>query len=74
MPRSTPLLTDQDAAYVDEPCTVRRTVFVPTEQVSAVDFDLTKAQSQSLYDAGLAAGRKFLRTWDFPAYVRHCRS
>ncbi len=68
------LLTDQDAAYVDEPCTVRRTVFVPTEQVSAVDFDITTAQSQSLYDAGLAAGRRFLRTWDFPAYVQHCRS
>ena len=68
------LLTDQDAAYVDEPCTVRRTVFIPTEQVSAVDFDITPAQSQSLYDAGVAAGAKFLRSWDFAAYTAHCRS
>jgi NTE family protein len=68
------LLNDQDSAYVDEPCTVVRTVFVPASTVSAVDFGITAAQSQVLYDAGLAAGRDFLRTWDFPAYVRSCRA
>lgn len=67
------LLTDQDNAYIDEPCTVRRTIFVPTDDVSAVDFDLTTRQSRGLYDAGLAAGRAFLAGWDFPAYVAACR-
>lgn len=68
------LLTDQDNAYIDEPCTVRRTIFVPTDEVSAVDFDLTTSQSQGLYDGGLAAGRAFLAGWDFPAYVAACRT
>ena len=68
------LLNDQDSAYVDEPCTVVRTVFVPASTVSAVDFGITPAQSQVLYDAGLTAGRDFLRTWDFAAYVRTCRA
>lgn len=67
------LLTDQDNAYIDEPCTVRRTVFVPTDAVSAVDFDLTREQSQGLYDAGLTAGRAFLSSWDFGAYIAACR-
>jgi NTE family protein len=51
-----------------------RTAFVPAGAVSAVDFGITPAQSQGLYAAGLAAGRDFLRTWDFDAYVRTCRS
>lgn len=67
------LLNDQDAAYVDEPCTVARTVFVPATSVSAVDFGITTTQSQALYDAGVAAGQDFLRTWDFAGYLRSCR-
>lgn len=68
------LLNDQDASYVDQPCTVVRTVFVPASGVSPVDFGITPAQSQALYDAGRAAGERFLSTWNFPAYVRSCRS
>ncbi|HEX8496620.1 MAG TPA: patatin-like phospholipase family protein [Actinomycetales bacterium] len=68
------LFTGHDAAYVDAPCTVRRTVFVPTDDVSTVDFSLTRAQVQALYDAGLASARQFLTTWDVDAYVAACRS
>lgn len=68
------LFTGHDAAYVDAPCTVRRTVFVPTEDVSTVDFSLSREQVQGLYDAGLASARQFIATWDFAAYVAACRS
>ena len=68
------LVNDQDGAYVDGACTVVRTGFVPATSVSAIDFGLTKEQSQALYDAGLAGGRGFLGSWDFEAYVRQCRS
>ncbi len=68
------LLNDQDAAYVDDPCTVVRTVFVPATGVSAIDFGITSAQSQQLYDLGLEAGQRFLKEWDFPAYVARCRT
>ena len=67
------LVTDQDAAYVEEPCTVRRTVFVPTDGVSAVDFGISRERSQALRAAGRAAGRAFLGTWDEASYLTACR-
>lgn len=67
------LVTDQDAAYVDEPCTVRRTVFVPTDGVSAVDFGIDAARSQALRGAGRDAAQQFLAGWDEPSYLRECR-
>jgi len=68
------LLTDQDAAYAGEPCTVARTIAVPTGGVSLVDFDLDAAARDALYAAGRATAGEFLRTWDFPAYLRRCRA
>jgi NTE family protein len=67
------LLTDQGSSYLEDPCTVERTVFVPTEGVSVVDFDLDAATTERLYAAGVAAGEDFLAGWDFPAHVRRCR-
>ncbi len=68
------LLTDQDAAYAGEPCTVARTIAVPTAGVSVVDFDLDAATREALRAAGRTAAEAFVTTWDFPAYVRGCRS
>ena len=68
------LFSARDASYVNDPCSVRRTIFVETEQVSALDFALTSQQSQGLYDAGHVAASRFLQTWDFAAYVRRCRT
>lgn len=67
------LLTEQDAAYVEDPCTVARTVFVPTDDVSVVDFDLSRETSERLERLGRAAADRFLQTWDFPAHVARCR-
>ena len=67
------LLTDQGNAYLDDDCTVERTVFVPTEGVSVVDFDLDAATTERLYDDGVAAAQEFLSGWDFEAHVRRCR-
>jgi NTE family protein len=67
------LLTDQGSSYLEDPCTVRRTVFVPTAGTSVVDFDLDEATQERLYAAGRAAASEFLQEWDFGAYVRQCR-
>ena len=67
------LLTDQGAAYLDDRCTVERTVFVPTDGVSVVDFDLDAATSERLRVAGEQAAREFLAGWDFAGHVRRCR-
>lgn len=67
------LLTDQGNAYLDDPCTVERTVFVPTAGVSVVDFDLDPATAERLYAAGRTAAQEFLAGWDFAGHVRRCR-
>lgn len=67
------LLTDQGNSYLDDPCTVQRSVFVPTSGVSVVDFDIDRETQERLYDSGRTAAEEFLQTWDFADHVRTCR-
>jgi NTE family protein len=67
------LLTDQGATYLEDPCTVDRTIFVPTSGVSVVDFDLDRATQERLYVAGRLAATDFLASWDFAGHVARCR-
>lgn len=66
------LMSNQDNAYIDDPCTVRRTIFVPAAQVSPIDFGLSAQQRDALYQRGLRAGRRFLTTWDYQDYLAAC--
>jgi NTE family protein len=68
------LLSNQDAAYIDDPCTVRRTIFVPAADVSPIDFDITAEQRDALYERGVQAGEKFLATWNYDEYLAACRA
>lgn len=68
------LVSNQDNAYIDDPCTVRRTIFVPAAGVSPIDFDITAEQRDGLYRRGLQAGEEFLRTWSYPDYLAACGS
>lgn len=68
------LLSDQDAAYIDDPCTVRRTIFVPAEPISPIDFDITAEQREALYQRGVQAGQQFLHAWNFADYMASCRA
>ena len=54
------LMSNQDNAYIDDPCTVRRTIFVPANEVSPIDFNLSVQQREALYQSGVQAGRQFL--------------
>jgi NTE family protein len=66
------LVSNQDNSYIDDPCTVRRTIFVPAEQVSPIDFDITDQQREALYQSGLQAGQNFLKTWNYADYQSAC--
>jgi NTE family protein len=66
------LVSNQDNAYIDDPCTVRRTIFVPADDVSPIDFGITDEQREALYQRGLQAGREFLQSWDYPAFLAAC--
>ncbi|WP_084047185.1 patatin-like phospholipase family protein [Mycobacterium avium] len=66
------LVSNQDNAYIDDPCTVRRTIFVPAEDVSPIDFDITAQQREALYERGRQAGQQFLQTWNYADYLKAC--
>jgi NTE family protein len=66
------LVSNQDNAYIDDPCTVRRTIFVPADEVSPIDFDVTPEQREALYQRGLQAGEKFLKTWNYANFLAAC--
>ncbi|MGF2944884.1 patatin-like phospholipase family protein [Mycobacterium sp. Lab-001] len=66
------LMSNQDNAYIDDPCTVRRTIFVPADEVSPIDFNLSAQQRDALYRRGLRAGRQFLTTWNYADYLATC--
>lgn len=62
-----------DQAHLDDPCVVRRTIFVDTMKVQATDFDLDDQTKDALYRNGREAALRFLDTWDFDDYVAECR-
>jgi NTE family protein len=62
-----------DAMHVDEPCTARRTIFVDTSGVSAVDFDISRERQRTLLAAGRNGAEEFLANWDFEDHVKVCR-
>lgn len=68
------MFTSQDAAYTDDICTVKRTVFVPTDEVSAVDFSIDQERADLLYASGAQAAKDFLAGWNFEDYKTSCRS
>ncbi len=68
------LLSDQDAAFIDDPCTKRQTIFVDAQDVSPVDFDITAEQREALYQRGVHAGQQFLATWNYADFLAHCRA
>jgi NTE family protein len=66
------LVSNQDNAYIDDPCTVRRTIFVPADTVSPIDFDITTEERDALYQRGWQAGQEFLKSWNYPDYLAAC--
>ena len=53
------LVSNQDNAYIDDPCTVRRTIFVPADDVSPINFDITGEQREALYRADYKRDKSF---------------
>ena len=63
-----------DRLHIDDPSVQERTMFVDTGDVRSIDFDLTRAQSDWLFDQGRAAATRFFEGadghpgWDWDAY------
>lgn len=50
--------------YIRDPENVDRSIFAKSSGVRSTDFDVTSAQNQALYEAGYAAGERWLATHD----------
>jgi NTE family protein len=61
-----------DQMHLDDPCTLRRTIFVDTMTLKATDFDITRQQQEQLHANGRHGAEKFLETWDFAKYWAEC--
>jgi NTE family protein len=62
-----------DERHLDDPCTLKRTMFVDTAKIQATNFDISRAQQDLLFNNGQKAAREFLQTWNFASYKRTCR-
>ena len=63
-----------DQMHLDDPCVVHRTIFVDTGKVKATDFEIGPEVQAALYESGRSAATDFLKTWDFEAHIRNCRT
>jgi NTE family protein len=61
------------AEHLLDPCNIARSVAVDTADVPSFDFDLTREQQDLLLRRGRAAAERFLRHWDFQAWLHRCR-
>jgi len=66
-------LDARQAALRSDPCNIRRSVFVDTSEVAAIDFDITPEQQELLLAAGRAASEKFLASWEYAQWLEDCR-
>jgi NTE family protein len=63
-----------DAHAMELPDIAARTIWIDDLGIPPTQFDLTQLQKVALYDAGQAAARDFLATWDFEQYKARFRS
>ncbi|MDB5178472.1 MAG: Conserved rane protein of unknown function [Patescibacteria group bacterium] len=67
------MLNAHDQMHLDDPCTLKRTMFVDAAAVKTTDFDITPAQQELLYQNGRKGAEKFLAGWDFADYKAQCK-
>jgi NTE family protein len=69
----TTMLVGRDQAYLNQPWVSARTIRVDSTDVGFLDFGISDAGIEALYDKGYAAAQDFLSTWDWQAYLTRFR-
>lgn len=69
----TTMLVGHDQAHLDLPWVKVRTIQVDSADVGVLNFAITRDEARALYDRGYAAATKFLKTWDWQAYLERFR-
>jgi predicted acylesterase/phospholipase RssA len=66
-------LAGREQAHLNQPWVSARTVRVDSTEVGVLEFGITDAETQVLYQSGFDAASTFLSAWDWPAYIRRFR-
>lgn len=66
------MMEAHDARYIEDKDFVR-TIPIPTLDVQATDYDMSREQADALYESGRSAAEQFLESWDFEEYKRAYR-
>ncbi|HEX4929158.1 MAG TPA: patatin-like phospholipase family protein [Gaiellaceae bacterium] len=67
------MMEAHDRMYVEQ-ASYARTIPIPTLGVGTTEFDLSKERALALFDSGRWAAEKFLKSWDFDAYIAEFRT
>jgi NTE family protein len=69
----TTMLVGHDQTYLNQPWVSVRAIQVDSTDVGILDFGISRAEADALYDKGYASATEFLRTWDWSAYLKRFR-
>ena len=69
----TTILVGHDQAYLTQPWVSVRAIKVNSTDIGVLDFGVSRARLEELYDNGYAAVQRFLTSWDWPAYLQQFR-
>ncbi|MEB3021441.1 patatin-like phospholipase family protein [[Mycobacterium] crassicus] len=68
------MLVGHDQTYLNQPWVSVRAIKVSSTDVGVLDFGISRARLEQLYDNGYAAAQEFLSTWDWWAYLKGFRA
>jgi len=69
----TTMIVGHDQTQLAKPWIAARAMEVATKGVGIVDFEITPAGQNELYESGRKAARQFLKTWSWDAYRKRFR-
>lgn len=69
----TTMLVGHDQAHLNQPWVKVRAIQVDSTDIGVLDFDVTRAEADVLYDKGYAAATEFLSSWDWSGYLQRFR-
>jgi NTE family protein len=67
------MLVGHDQAHLNQPWVSARTIRVVSTDVNVLDFGISRARLEDLYDRGYGAARAFLSTWNWSEYLQRFR-
>jgi NTE family protein len=69
----TTMFVGHDQTQLSQPWVSSRAIRVDSTSVNFLDFGISRADAEALYEKGYVAAQKFLSTWDWEEYLDRFR-